>query len=47
MTEKKIFDIILMSLTVAYIIAKAISGYKFNDNFGSIEDSWNDYFAGN
>lgn len=47
MPEKKIFDIILMALTVAYIITKAILNYKFNDNFGSIEDGWNDYFAGN
>lgn len=46
MSKKKVFDAILLSLTIAYVITKAISGFQNNESFEPIEDSWNDYFAG-
>lgn len=46
MSKKKVFDAILLSLTIAYVITKAISSFQCSGDFEPIEDNWNDYFAG-
>lgn len=46
MPKKKVFDTILLSLTIAYVITKAISRFQFSGDFEPIEETWNDYFAG-
>ena len=46
MSKKKVFDTILLSLTIAYVITKAISSFQCSGNFEPIEENWNDYFAG-
>lgn len=47
MTQKRIFDAILLSLTIAYAITKAISGFQCSGSIEPIEDSRNDYCAEN
>ncbi len=39
MSKKKVFDTILLSLTIAYVITKAILSFQYNENFEPIEDS--------
>lgn len=46
MSKKKVFDTILLSLTIAYVITKAISSFQCSGTIEPIEDNWNDYFAG-
>lgn len=47
MPKKKVFDAILLSLTIAYVITKAISSFQFSGDLEPIEDTWNEYFADN
>ena len=46
MPKKRVFDVVLLSLTVAFAITKAISRFQCRDCFEPIEDNWDDYFAG-
>ena len=46
MPKKRVFDAILLSLSIAYTIAKAISSFQFDGSLDSIEEDWNNYFAG-
>lgn len=42
MSRKRIFDAVLLSLTIAYVITKAIAGFECDTELSFIEDIWND-----
>lgn len=42
MSKKKIFDAVLLSLTIAYAITKAIASFECGTEMTFIEDIWND-----
>ena len=45
MSKKRIFDAVLLSLTIAYVITKAIAGFECDTELSFIEDMWNDEHA--
>lgn len=45
MSKKRIFDAVLLSLTIAYVITKAIASFECDTELSFIEDMWNDEHA--
>lgn len=45
MSKKRIFDAVLLSLTIAYVITKAIANFECDTELSFIEDIWNDEHA--
>ena len=45
MSKKKIIEAVLLSLTIAYAVTKAIANFQCNDELESSDEDWNFDFS--
>lgn len=45
MSRKRFFEAVLLSLTIAYAVTKAIANFQCSDEVEALEDNWDDYFS--